>query len=115
MGIGMAVFSLHKPSSLFAALNRSSHPVAMEGADVLVVGVDQLPVSTPPAVPPHADVPAAGGGVRVRPPSVPDVVLPFTLILVTVDVVVLAETTPLVVRPAPCRQNYSADEACVPC
>ena len=59
-------------------------------------------VAVTSAVPPAADVPETGRGVRVPPLTVALVVVPLPLVVIAVGVVVLAESLTLILYPHTC-------------
>ena len=77
-----------------------TYPVLIEWSHILVVSMDQFPMSFTFPILPCSDVLCACFCIGVHTLAVSYMVLPFTIICVAVDIEILANTTPLVLNPA---------------
>ena len=82
-----------------------AYPVLFEGANVFVVGVNELAMAIPFPRVPHSNVLGPSCSVSVGTAPVANMVLPLSLISVTIDIVVLAKTASLVFYPTTCAKK----------
>ena len=77
-----------------------TYSVILEHSNELVVGVYQFTVSHPSPGIPHSLIFRARGRICVCAFPMSNMVLPFTFVSVTIHVVILSKTTPLIFYPA---------------
>jgi len=78
-----------------------------EISNEFVIGVDEFSLAVSPSVLPESLIARPSVCIAVRAQAMPDVVLPLSIIYVTVDVVEPAAATALIICPAPCHANTS--------